>query len=129
MPRNPNLLLVERTADGAPLGTASWRPANYGPDEKSRAWQLGIALIPKARGQGFGPVVLRLLALHLFTTTSANRIEAMTDTAKVASRRALEKAGFTAEGIARGSQFRAGQPRDLVVYSLLRDEAPGDHRD
>jgi len=43
----------------------------------------------------------------------------------VAEQRALEKANFLREGIARHAQFRAGQWRDLVVYSRLR----GDHGD
>jgi RimJ/RimL family protein N-acetyltransferase len=119
------LLLVERLEDGVPLGTVSWRPSIYGPDERSRAWQLGISLIPEARGQGYGPEVLRLLALHLFATTNANRIEGQTDVGNLAARRALERAGFTAEGVARGSQFRAGKHHDLLVYSLLRSEMRG----
>jgi len=40
----------------------------------------------------------------------------------VAEQRALEKAGFLREGIARHAQFRAGQWRDLVVYSRLRSD-------
>lgn len=119
------LLLVERLADGTPLGTASWRPTMYGPDEKSRAWQLGISLIPEARSHGYGPEVLQLLALHLFATTNANRLEGQTDIENLAARRALEKAGFAPEGVARRSQFRAGRYHDLVVYSLLRGELPG----
>ena len=34
--------------------------------------------------------------------------------------RALAKAGFVREGIARGSQFRAGTYHDLVTFALLR---------
>jgi RimJ/RimL family protein N-acetyltransferase len=35
----------------------------------------------------------------------------------------LEKAGFRREGVARGSQFRAGSFHDLVTYARLRDDA------
>ena len=43
----------------------------------------------------------------------------------LAERRALEKAGFTAEGVSRGVGWRDGQWRDGVTYSLLRtDPAP-----
>lgn len=119
---NRGLVLVLRLADGAPIGTISWREALYGPPETSRAWQLGIALLPDARGQGYGSEALATLARHLFATTTANRIEGQTDVDNASGKRALEKAGFTAEGVARGSQFRAGRYHDLVVYSLLRDE-------
>ena len=53
------------------------------------------------------------------------RLEPSPDIDNVAEQRALEKANFIREGIARHAQFRAGQWRDLVVYSRLR----GDHSD
>ena len=40
----------------------------------------------------------------------------------VAEQRALEKAGFTREGILRGTVFRPGRWHDQVIYSVLRDE-------
>jgi RimJ/RimL family protein N-acetyltransferase len=40
----------------------------------------------------------------------------------VAEQRALEKAGFTREGIVRGAAFQGGRWRDGVVYSVLRSE-------
>ena len=49
---------------------------------------------------------------------------ASTEVANLAERRALEKAGFTAEGIARGVGWRDGQWRDGVTYSLLRTDPP-----
>lgn len=42
----------------------------------------------------------------------------------MAERRALEKIGFTAEGIARGIGWRDGQWRDGVTDSLLRTDPP-----
>jgi len=39
-----------------------------------------------------------------------------------AEQRALEKAGFTREGILRGATYRAGQWHDQVIYSVLRNE-------
>ena len=58
----------------------------------------------------------------LFAQTPMNRIEAQTDVENIAEQRSLEKAGFRREGVARGSQFRAGGYHDLVVYSRLRDD-------
>ena len=40
----------------------------------------------------------------------------------MAEQRALEKAGFTREGILRGTTFRQGRWHDQVIYSVLRDE-------
>jgi RimJ/RimL family protein N-acetyltransferase len=87
---------------------------------------MGIELAPGARGHGYGVEAQALLARYLFEHTEANRVEAMTDIENVAEQRALEKAGFTREGVVRGSQFRAGAHHDLVCYSILRAEVDAD---
>jgi len=116
------VLIVERIADGTPIGTVGWHRVTYGPNPESAAWNFGIELRPDARGQGYGSEAQRLLAAYLFETTGANRVEASTDLDNVAEQRALEKAGFRREGIARGAQYRAGRHRDLVTYARLRDD-------
>ncbi|MDQ6898557.1 MAG: GNAT family N-acetyltransferase [Candidatus Dormibacteraeota bacterium] len=116
------LLLVERSADATPLGTVTWHAVSHGPNPESRAWNIGIALIPEGRGHGYGVEAQQLLARHLFATTQVNRIEASTDVENVAEQRALEKAGFSREGVLRGAQFRAGAWHDMMLYSLLRQD-------
>lgn len=115
-------LIVERVADGRAVGTVSWHQVWYGPNDPSKAWNIGIALIPGGRGQGLGPEAQRLLAAELFATTDVDRVEASTDVDNVAEQRALEKAGFVREGVQRGAQFRAGARHDLVTYSRLRTD-------
>ena len=116
------LLVVERVADAAPIGTVSWRAVHYGPPPDSRAWQIGIALVPEGRGQGFGAEAQRLLADHLFATTDAFRVEASTDVDNVAEQRALERAGYRREGVNRGAQVRPSGRHDLVLYARLRTD-------
>ena len=120
--RHQGMLIVERLADGAPIGTVGWHAVRYGPNEQSRAWNVGIALVPDGRGHGYGAEAQRLLAAELFATTDAHRVEASTDVDNVAEQRSLEKAGFVREGIQRGAQFRAGAYRDLVTYARLRTD-------
>ena len=116
------MLIVERVADGAPIGTVGWHRVTYGPNPESSAWNFGIDLIPEARGQGHGSEAQRLLAEWLFEHTDANRVEASTDVENITEQRALEKAGYTREGVARGAQFRAGRYRDLITYARLRSD-------
>jgi RimJ/RimL family protein N-acetyltransferase len=52
----------------------------------------------------------------------ANRIQATTEISNLAEQRALEKAGFSREGVLRGCGFRDGRWRDGVLYSILRAE-------
>ncbi len=115
-------LVIEEIASGSVIGSMDWRPAFYGPPPESRAWAIGISISAPGRGKGYGPEALRLIVEYLFENTDANRVEASTDIENVASQRALEKAGFVREGIARKSQFRAGEHHDLVLYSRLRGE-------
>jgi RimJ/RimL family protein N-acetyltransferase len=85
-------------------------------------WVIGIAMLPSARGHGYGSRAQRLLADYLFAHTPAHRIEAATETGNLAEQRALEKAGFSREGVARGIGWRDGAWRDGVIYSVLRTD-------
>ena len=115
-------LVVERLLDGEVIGDVSWHAVMYGPTERSRALNIGIALYPQARGRGHGAEAQRLLAEILFARFPIERVEASTDVDNVAEQRSLEKSGFSREGVIRRSQFRAGSHHDLVGYSILRDE-------
>jgi len=102
------------------VGSVSWRKVQTGPTAFN--WAIGIGLAPEFRGRGYGTAAQLLVARYLFAHTQANRIEATTEITNVAEQRALEKAGFTREGILRGTTFRQGQWHDQVIYSVLRDE-------
>jgi RimJ/RimL family protein N-acetyltransferase len=116
-------LIIDDEA-GTPVGSIDWRPMMYGPPPKSMAWQLGISLVPTARGRGYGSEALRLAVAYLFEHTPVNRIEGSCDVENVASQRMLEKAGFMFEGMNRGAQFRRGSYHDLRLYSVLRSDKP-----
>jgi RimJ/RimL family protein N-acetyltransferase len=134
-PRDPELtpgamqvffLVVVRSSDGTPVGRVEWHAERYGPNRGSRAWNIGIILMPAQRGRGYGSEAQRLLAGYLFETTDAMRVEAGTDVENIAEQHALEKAGFVREGILRSAQFRAGTYHDMVIYSRVRtDSATG----
>jgi len=125
--RDPRNLAVALDQDDSCIGDVSWLAVPTGPT--STCWNIGILILPEFRGRGHGTVAQRLLADYLFATTIVNRVEAGTDVENFAEQRALEKAGFIREGVRRGSQFREGKWRDMVVYGRLReDRAPAaDH--
>jgi RimJ/RimL family protein N-acetyltransferase len=114
-------LMVVRAQES--LGCVNWRRQTVGP--VAYYWAIGIAMLPETRGQGYGTDAHRLLARYLFAHTAVHRIEAVTDVDNAAEQRALEKTGFTREGVSRGIGWRDGAWRDAVTYSLLRtDERP-----
>jgi RimJ/RimL family protein N-acetyltransferase len=106
--------------DGTLIGDLGWFGVAYGPNRRSVAWKIGCTMDMPHRGRGCGSRAQRLLAEHLFVTTPSNRVEADTDVENLAEQRALERAGFTRDGLVRGAQYRSGRWHDLVLYSLLR---------
>jgi RimJ/RimL family protein N-acetyltransferase len=120
-PPGPSAMLTVLDEEtGALLGGVSWHPVDYGGTVGCSAWNIGIGLLPSARGRGVGTIAQRLLAEHLFATTELDRVEAGTDVENLAEQRALEKAGFRREGVLRGTQVRGGTRHDLVHYGILR---------
>jgi RimJ/RimL family protein N-acetyltransferase len=102
------------------VGVVDWHKVHAGRAVSN--WSIGIGLAPEFRGRGYGSAAQQLLVRYLFAHTPVNRVEATTEITNVAEQRALEKAGFTREGILRGASFRQGRYRDDVIYSVLRDE-------
>lgn len=115
-------MLLVVTPAGEPIGSVGYRVVDYGPNRGSQAYAIGISLLADQRGQGYGVEAQQLLAGYLFDTYPIVRVEASTDIANLPEQRALEKAGFTREGVLRKAQWRAGDWHDLVVYSKLRGE-------
>jgi RimJ/RimL family protein N-acetyltransferase len=117
----PHYLVVATDAD-APIGWVMFEHGYRGLGG-SGVWVIGALLAPGHRGRGLGTAAQRLLAEHLFATTTAHRLCAFTETGNLAEQRSLEKCGFCREGVLRQSGFRGGEWRDVVVYGLLRDES------
>jgi ribosomal-protein-alanine N-acetyltransferase len=108
-------------ADQPAVGVASYWPKPHG-GPPGGCYEIGIALVPECRGRGLGTAAQWLLVDHLFGYTTANRVEALTDVENVAEQKALERAGFTQEGLLRGAYFHRGAWRSLLLYAVLRDD-------
>jgi RimJ/RimL family protein N-acetyltransferase len=115
-------LAVVRAGDAGEtlVGDVGWRRVLTAPN--CATWNIGIGLFAKERGRGYGTGAQRLLVEYLFSHTQVYRVEATTESANIAEQRALEKAGFTREGVLRGACFRAGAWRDMVSYSVVRPD-------
>jgi RimJ/RimL family protein N-acetyltransferase len=87
-----------------------------------REGELGYIVAPAARGRGIAGKAIRLLAEWAFRDLGLRRVEAWIDVANKRSKRVVERAGFTFEGIRRSVHFKDGQRADMAIYSLLPDE-------
>lgn len=104
------------------LGLVNWRRQPV--TAAAYTWEIGVILLPEARGRGYGTQAHRLLARYLFAHTTVHRIWAGTEAENIAEQKALERAGFTREGVSRGTGWRGGAWRDGVIYGLLRTDPP-----
>ncbi|MET7574402.1 GNAT family protein [Streptomyces sp. NPDC005492] len=102
------------------VGFVAWRKVT--PTPTCHYWNMGITLLPGARGKGVGTEAQRQLVRYLFAHTLVMRVEADTELENLAEQRALEKVGFTREGVLRSVAYRDGRWRDGVRYSILRGE-------
>lgn len=102
--------------DGAKIGVVNTFPASGG------LLEIGFTLIPNERGKGYGTEAVQILIDYLFLSRELIRIQAFTDLGNVASQRLLDKVGFKREGTIRKSMFIRGEWRDLLLYSILREE-------
>ncbi len=114
-------LMVE-VPDGPTVGSVGYSATDWARPPYSRAWRIGIALVPEWRGKGIGTAAQRALCDYLFTTTAVSRIEAVTSTTNVPEQRALMTVGFTHEGTLREAAFHLGAVHDVMMFSLLRRE-------
>jgi RimJ/RimL family protein N-acetyltransferase len=103
-------------------GYVEYHQARYGPGSANVTYNIGIVLDVEQRGKGYGVEAQRLLTDYLFAVYPVMRVEATTDITNRAEQRALEKAGFTRDGVLRKAQWRNGTWNDLVIYSKLRGE-------
>ena len=84
--------------------------------------EIGFAIIPDERGKGYGTDAIMLMIDYLFDNTDVERIQARPRVRNVISRRVLENAGFSLEGIMRKGMFIRGEHRDMTLYSIIRDD-------
>lgn len=89
----------------------------------SPGYNIGISIAPEHRGQGFGSEAQSLLADYLLSVFPIGRVEASTDLENIPEQRALERAGFSREGVLRSAWWREGRWHDMVMYSRVQGDA------
>jgi RimJ/RimL family protein N-acetyltransferase len=114
-PQESKWFIVEKK-DGSKIGSIGYFLAT------GNLLEIGYSLIPDERGKGYCTEAAKILVDYLFLSKSIVRIQTHTDVRNVASQRVLEKTGFKKEGIVRKSLFARGEWRDMILYSILREE-------
>lgn len=109
-------------ADGRIVG--STRFAAYEPAH--RRVELGWTFLhPSLHGSGANVEAKLLMLRCAFEDWGLERVELKTDLLNLRSQRAMERLGFTREGVLRRHMVVAGgRVRDTVYYSVVREEWP-----
>jgi [ribosomal protein S5]-alanine N-acetyltransferase len=84
--------------------------------------EIGYELGPAHWNKGYMTEAVRAALAFGFEHMDLNRVEANTDPDNLASRRVVEKLGFTHEATLRQNWFYAGKFLDSVIYGLLKSE-------
>jgi ribosomal-protein-alanine N-acetyltransferase len=90
-----------------------------GSDVERYAAEIGYWLGEGLWGRGITTEAVELVTDHVFGQLNMLRLFALPFADNTASRRVLEKAGYTCEGILRASSVKFGTPRDQAVYARI----------
>ena len=93
-----------------------------GSDVYQKTADLGYWLAEDYWGRGIMTQAVRQLCREGFSRWDIQRIHAEPFAHNAGSRRVLEKAGFSLEGVMRRGVFKRGQVCDFCMYALLREE-------
>jgi RimJ/RimL family protein N-acetyltransferase len=111
----PMIAADARTADVVGGGTL------HHLDGERAIIEIGYWVLPHARRRGFATRIARLLGEHGFAL-GVERVAAYVNVGNVASEGALERAGYTREGVVRSLPVPSGRRVDKTLFSLLPGE-------
>ncbi len=106
--------------DSNPLGIIIHFKTKFG--NYASTFEIGYMLESEARGKGYCSEAITIMLDYLFLTKDIQRIQALISDENIASKRVLQKNGFTKEGVIRKLIFTVGKWWDCSLYSILRDE-------
>jgi len=110
---------VIETLDGVPIGNI----VLISVDAMHRRAELGIAIGEKGDwGRGYGTDAIRVILRFAFEVLNLRRVELITDIDNERGIRAYEKCGFVREGVLRAKRMRYGEPLDMLMMSVLRED-------
>lgn len=91
-------------------------------DYKNRTANLNVKIPLEERGKGFASHAVNLMICYCFDELGINCITASILYDNKSSRSLFEKMGFHQEGVLRQRIYKNGVFKDLIPYSLLRDD-------
>jgi RimJ/RimL family protein N-acetyltransferase len=103
-------------------GDVAGRVNLFGEDLLARHAEVGIALLPEARGKGIGTAALAQLVEFAFVRRNLRRLHLIVIASNAAGIGSYRKVGFVEEGRRREHCWVRGHYEDEVIMGLLRSE-------
>ncbi|MBQ6076347.1 MAG: GNAT family N-acetyltransferase [Lachnospiraceae bacterium] len=113
---NPSLFAIRRKETGCLIGIILYF------DESGGACEIGYGLGSDHWGRGFATEAVRRFLEFLFCDKGLHAVNASFFTGNDASRRVMEKCGMTFSRFSEKELEYLGVERDLIYYSVTRDE-------
>jgi RimJ/RimL family protein N-acetyltransferase len=115
----PNLVWMIETREGRPVGHVALLRV----DPHHKRAELAISIGEKeCWSRGYGTDAIRTVLRHGFEDLGLRRVDLHTDADNARGIRCYEKCGFVREGVMRERRLRYGEPLDMVLMAVLRDE-------
>ena len=111
-------LIIEEPQDGTLIGSVGLESIS----KKHLNCEAGYWLWKKYRGRGIMSEAVALAVRFAFRELKLVRVQAHVMTGNDSSSRILLKCGFRQEGLLRKRIKHRGRWRDLLIYSILREE-------
>jgi RimJ/RimL family protein N-acetyltransferase len=108
--------------DGEPVGCAAFEVVN----ERSRIVEgRRLAVHPRARGRRLGDEIARAFQRHVLGELGFHRLELQIYGFNERAIAHADRVGYVREGVKRKAYLKDGEWQDAVLYSMLREELPG----
>jgi [ribosomal protein S5]-alanine N-acetyltransferase len=89
---------------------------------EDRRAEIGYALSRRYWGQGLVPEAIQAMLDFGFEQMEINRFQATCLPVNTPSQRVMQKVGMQPEGLLHGYEIWKGQPQDLLLYAIVRDQ-------
>lgn len=112
--------IVNLVADGkkTPIGLAQiWSYNDY-----RKSWEIGFAILPEYRGEGYGREAAKLLLECAFKKLNAHKVVGMCNSNNKSSATLMEYIGMVREAIFKEELFWQNKWTDQYFYSILEKE-------
>jgi diamine N-acetyltransferase len=114
-----NMVWMIEAEEGRPVGHVGL----LGVDGHHKRAELAVSIgETDCWSRGYGTDAIRAVLRHAFEVMGLRRVDLHTDADNARGIRCYEKCGFVREGVMRERRLRYGEPLDMVLMAILKED-------